>query len=107
MRAHRSGTRGELWNRAGWHPSLRGGGVVRGPLSVGRVWRMRNMVVRLRLLRAAFDADREGRAGHRRLERELADHRGPADGVGRAAVAARYGAARGRTGRRIQERRST
>jgi hypothetical protein len=67
---------------------------------------MRNLVVRLRLLRAAFAADREGRAGYRRLEREPADS-GPADAVGRAAVADRYGAARGRTLRRIQERRST
>ena len=68
---------------------------------------MRNLVVRLRLVRAAFAADREGRAGYRGLEREPADHRGPADAVGRAAVADRYGAARGRTLRRIQERRNT
>ena len=63
---------------------------------------MRNLVVRLRLVQAAFTADREGRAGYRRLERESADHRGPADAVGRAAVADRCGAARGRTLRRIQ-----
>jgi len=62
---------------------------------------MTNLVVRLRVLRAAFAADREGRAGYRGRERELAD------GVGRAAVADRYGAARGRTLRRIQERRGT
>jgi hypothetical protein len=68
---------------------------------------MRNLVVRLRLVRAAFAADREGRAGYRRLEREPADYRGSADSVGMAAVADRYGAARGRTLRRIQERRST
>ena len=66
---------------------------------------MTNLVVRLRVLRAAFAADREGRAGHRRLEREPADHRWPADAVGRPAVVAdRYGAARGRTLRRIQGR---
>ena len=68
---------------------------------------MTNLVVRLRVLRVAFAADREGRAGYRRLQREPADHRGPADAVGRAAVADRCGAARGRTLRRIQERRST
>jgi hypothetical protein len=69
MRAHPSGTRGEgVWNRAGVAPVLEGWGLCGAPLSVGRVWRMRNLVVRLRLLRAAFAADREGRAGHRRLE---------------------------------------
>ena len=68
---------------------------------------MRNLVVRLRLLRAAFAADREDRAGYRRLERELAEFRWPADGVGMAAVADRYGAARGRTQRRILDQRST
>jgi hypothetical protein len=68
---------------------------------------MRNLVVRLRLLRAAFAADREGRAGSRGLEREPADRCGPAEAVGGAAVADRYGAAWGRTARRIQERRST
>ena len=62
---------------------------------------MTNLVVRLRVLRAAFAADREGRAGYRGRERESAD------GVGGAAVADRYGAARGRTLRRIQERRGT
>ena len=68
---------------------------------------MRNLVVRLRLVRAAFAADREGRAGYHGLECEPADYRGSAGGVGRAVVADRYGAARGRTLRRIQERRST
>ena len=69
---------------------------------------MRNLVVRLRLVRTAFAADREGRAGYHGLECEPADHRWPADAVGRPAVVAdRYGAARGRTLRRIQERRST
>jgi len=68
---------------------------------------MRNLVVRLRLLRAAFAADREGRAGYRGRERGTADHRGSADAVGGAAVADRSGAARGRTLRRIQGRRST
>ena len=68
---------------------------------------MRNLVVRLRLVRAAFAADRGGRASYRGLERQPADHHGPADAVGRAAVADRYGAARGRTLRRIQGRRST
>ena len=68
---------------------------------------MRNLVVRARLLRAAFAADREGRAGYRGLEREPVGNRGPANAVGRAAVADRYSAARGRTLRRIQERRST
>jgi hypothetical protein len=67
---------------------------------------MSKLVVRLRLLRAAYAADREGRACYRRLERALADHRGPADGVGVAPVAGRYGATRGRTSRRILERRS-
>ena len=86
---------------------LDGWGLCGAPLSVGRVGSMRNLVVRLRLVRAAFAADREGPAGYRGLEREPADHRGPADAVGRAAVADRYGAARGRTLRRIQERRST
>jgi len=41
------------------------------------------------------------------LEREPAEYSGPADAMGRAAVADWYGAARGRTGRRIQGRRST
>ena len=69
---------------------------------------MRNLVVRLRLVRAAFAADREGRAGYRRLEGESADYRrGSAGGVGRAAVADRCGTARGRTLRRIQVRPST
>ena len=68
---------------------------------------MTNLVVRLRVLRAAFAADREGRAGYRGLEREPADHRGPTDVVGGAAFADRYGAARGRTLRRVQERLGT
>ena len=68
---------------------------------------MTNLVVRLRVLRAAFAVDREGRAGYRGLEREPADHRGPTDVVGGAAVADRYGAARGRTQRRILDQRST
>jgi hypothetical protein len=67
---------------------------------------MRELLVRLRLLLAAYAADREGRACYRRLERALVDYRGPADGVGVAAVAGRCGAARGRTSRRILERRS-
>ena len=67
---------------------------------------MSELMVRLRLLRAAYAADREGRACHRRLERALADHRGPPDGVGVAAVAGRYVATRGRTSRRILERPS-
>ena len=37
------------------------------------------------------------------LEREPAEYSGPADAMGRAAVADRYGAARGRTLRRVQE----
>ena len=67
---------------------------------------MSELMVRLRLLRAAYAADREGRACYRRLGRALADHRGPPDGVGVAAVAGRYGATRGRTSRRILERPS-
>ena len=67
---------------------------------------MSELMVRLRLLRAAYAADRGGRACYRRLECALADHRGPPDGVGVAAVAGRYGATRGRTSRRILERRS-
>ena len=35
---------------------------------------MRGLVVRLRLLRAAFVADREGRAVHRRRLRERAEN---------------------------------
>ena len=62
---------------------------------------MSKLVVRLRLLRAAYAADR-ARARDRR-QRALADSRGPADGSGVAAVAARYGATRGRTSRRILE----
>ena len=66
---------------------------------------MRNLVVRLRLVQAAFTADREGRRVIAGCEREPADHRWPAGAVGRPAVVAdRYGAARGRTLRRIQGR---
>jgi hypothetical protein len=35
---------------------------------------MRRLVVRLRLLREAFAADREGRAVHRRLARDRAEN---------------------------------
>ncbi len=40
---------------------------------------MNNLTARLRLLREAFAADREGQAEYRRLERELAEHADPAD----------------------------
>ena len=68
---------------------------------------MSNLVVRLRVLREAFAADREGRACYRRLKRELAEYTGPADGFDLASVASWYGAARGRTVRKILDRRST
>ena len=43
---------------------------------------MRGLVTRLRLLRAAFAADREGRAFHRRLADERAENGSAGMGVG-------------------------
>ena len=83
------------WNRAGVAPVLEGWGLCGPLLSVGRVWSMRNLVVRLRLVRAAFAADREGRAGYRRRECEPGGL--PQAGV-RAGRPPRFGRRRGRGG---------
>ena len=65
---------------------------------------MNSLIRRLRLMRAAFSADTEGRARHRALERELAGYASPADRLEIEEIVGRYSDDEARDVRQILDR---